>query len=75
MSTPRSEKGYRKALYRVDSADSKDGRKVLNGRIPKMAPQSKKLMNRNYIYNSPVGESLPELSSASEMIFSDADNV
>jgi hypothetical protein len=75
MSTPRSEKGYRKALYRVDSADSKDGRKVLNGRIPKMAPQSKKLMNRNYIYNSPVGEPLPELSNGSEMIFSDADNV
>ena len=78
MSTPRSEKGYRKALYRVDSADSKDGRKVLNGRIPKMAPQSKKLMNKNYIYNSPAGDltqSLPQLTSASEMIFSDSDNI
>ena len=39
-STTRSEKGYRKALYRIDSADSKDGRKVINGRVPKMAPQS-----------------------------------
>ena len=80
-STTRSEKGYRKALYRIDSADSKDGRKVINGRVPKMAPQSKKLMNKNFIYNSPVGymntsQSMPQLASpSSEMIFSDSDNI
>ena len=82
MDSTRSEKGYRKALYRVDSADSKDFRqKHKKYRVPKMAPQSKKLMNKNFIYNSPSGEtsfdklvnsiSMPSLASNSE----DADNV
>jgi hypothetical protein len=83
MRSTRSDKGYRKALYRVDSSESKEGRKVfLNNfptRVPKMAPQSKILMSRSFKYSSPVGDknlnlSLP-LTSKSDVLVTDGNNI